>query len=546
MLTPPVNVAIALGGAPLKPHAAPSDPHARKEQPPLAQPTPATTPEMVIEPELPSNSPITSVNAVAATAGNRTILQELSLNIAAMLKVARRQDESLTSLFMRIIAVIEKMPQAERLQLEIRSGLKGSKITLADLAAALKKPDGPEAARLTAMAEAPSAVPGRTAAGAATSTYLQEGTADGHAEETLAMRAAARSSAAGQNVFTAETRARPADLYPTDGKVLQDQLKTMFETGAAKAIPIADEDVAQRSVSVVSDYADVDDVRHAEPNADGEVRAGTRPSANTGPETVTLSTSNLRLDAQALARIRTAAQAIADGLPEVVHSDKEEPAIEKVDTGDRRPTLLTLKGLVEVVTALPAKAVEILAALPAEAAAPASEPESKAAYPIASDAPALDEEGLPEPATTDEQAPERVAALDAAMEASSESQTDEATGPVRADGQTNTGKTAPPAEAEARTPPRLDLAQHGVPFAYAPVPPAREEMEIAEVEENARRENEEGAEEDGEDDREQRRPRDEYDEIHDPVPEEEPAIVINRDSSESDRAFALYQRMGGF
>lgn len=544
MLTSPVNVATALGGAPLKPHAAPSDSHARKEQPPLAQPMPAT-PDTVIEPELPSNSPMTSVNAVAATAGNRTILQELSLNIAAMLKVARRQDESLTSLFMRIIAAIEKMPQAERLQFEIRSGLKGMKITLADLAAALQKPDGPEAARLTAMAEAPSAVPGRTAAGAATSTYLQEGTADGHAEETLAMRAAARSSAAGQNVFTAESRVRPADLQPADGKVLQNQLKTMFETGATKGLPAATTEAAAHLAEVLVEARDAE-LQLAAAEA-SEAEAGHKPASDAASEKVALSTSNLRLDSQALARIRTAAQAIADGLPEAVRGDKEQPVAEKAEATDRRPTMLTLKGLVEVVTALPAKAVEMLATLPMETPAPAAETAHGEAEPIGSALPVADEEALPELVAEEEQVSEQTGMFDAAMEAPLEAQADDAAPlPVRPEAQANAGKAPPPAEAELRTPPRLDLAQNAVPFAYAPVPPAREEMEDTVIEEEARRESEDDAEEDGDDDREQRRPRDEYDEIHDPVAEEEPAIVINRDSSESDRAFALYQRMGGF
>lgn len=547
MLTSPVNVAIAPGGVPLKPHAAPSDPHARKEQPPLAQPT-AVAPEMVIEPELPSNSPITSVNAVAATAGNRTILQELSLNIAAALKVARRQDESLTSLFMRIIAAIEKMPQAERLQIEIRSGLKGLKITLADLAAALSKPDGPEAARLTAIAEAPSAVPGRTAAGAATSTYLQEGTADGHAEETLAMRAAARSSAAGQNVFTAESRARPADQHPADEKVLQNQLKTMFETGATKGLAAPNQEAVATLAEVIAEAGEIEQQLAASDAQ--EVDTGRRTSSNGASEKVALSTSNLRLDAQALARIRTAAQAIADGHPETGRGDKEPLAADKADkteAADRRPTMLTLKGLVEAVTALPAKAVEILTTLPADMAAPITEKADGKSGPIATDMPVPDHEALPELAATEEQVSEQVADFDAAMEVPREAQAEDAPAPpVRPDAQVNTGKTPPAAEAESHTPPRLDLSQHAIPFAYAPVPPAREELEHIAVEEETRGENEDAAGEDDDEDHEEHRPRDEYDAIHDSVPEEEPAIVINRDSSESDRAFALYQRMGGF
>src|SRR5262245_47408731 len=214
MLTSPVVTIAAANGAGLKANTAAPDTLPRRE-PQLLPNLPGQPVEMVIEPELPSNSPINHVNAVAATVGNRTVLQELTLNIGAFLRIARRPDENLTSLFLRIIATIEAMPQAERLAFEIRAGLKPLKITLSDLMMALRKPDGPEAARLTAMAEAPAAVPGKAAASAATTTYLEEGTSNGHTEETLAMRAAARNSAAGQSVFSAESKVR-AEAPPTD------------------------------------------------------------------------------------------------------------------------------------------------------------------------------------------------------------------------------------------------------------------------------------------------------------------------------------------
>ena len=554
MLTSPVNVAIALNGAPLKPQTALSDPHARKEQPPLAHPAPVPA-DTVIEPELPSNSPLTNVNAVAATAGNRTILQELSLNVALMLKIARRPDESLTALFLRIIIAIEKMPQAERLQFEVRSGLKGMKITLADLSAALRKPDGPEAARLTAMAEAPSAIPGRTAVSAATTTYLQEGTANGHAEETLAMRAAARSSAAGQNVFSAETRARPAETQTGGGQVLQNQLKTLFETGETPRSPTASAETSGKPAEAAPASGD----RTAQTETAGDdhmAKAGTasaveidtdhRSAPNAASEKVAISPSNLRLDPQSLAKIRSTAQAIADALPQPVRSDNDATLPERVEPGERRPSMLTLKGLVEVVASLPAKAAEILASIPAESPVPAAET-ARVAPETTGSGFVLVEEELPELATMEEQPSEQAASLDASQEAPIETRADDVTAvPVRADARAGAEKGLPAAEAETRTPPRLDLAQHAVPFAHAPLPPARDEMADSVIEEDARSDREGEEQDDDDADREQRRPRDEYDEIHDPVPEEGPVLVINRDSSESDRAFALYQRMGGF
>lgn len=556
MLTSPVNVTIATtNGAPFKPHAAPSDAGTRKE-PPLPTAHQAQPADTMIEPTLPSNSLVTHVDAVAATAGNRTILQELTLNIAAMLRLARRPDETMTALFIRIIATIEAMPQAERLQFEVRSGLKGQKITLADLAAALRKPNGPEAARLTAIAEAPSAVPGRTAVTAATTTYLQEGTADGHTEETLAMRAAARSSAAGQNVFTAGSKLRPADSQPADAKVLQAQLKSMFEPGesrravSAERSAVPDRPAAQAKVAVIEGAVARD--------AAARTGAGDAPAAERGsssqPATVsgkvTLSSANLKLDPPLVEKIRTVAQAIAGQASEAPKVETGTPTA-KTDLSDRRlQTMLTLKGLVEVVTALPAKAAEILTGVPVEApiplpedtvgnpsllmpAADGDEPETM----LSGDEARVAEEAVPDHAA------DVVATPDMATESADSQLAASATRPEAEGSAEDTARFADP---EGAVPMRPDLAQHGVPFAYAQLQPAREEMIETVSEEEARDETEEEGQDEDSEGEEKRRPHDEYDAIHDPLPEEDPGIIINRDSSEADRAFALYKRMGGF
>ena len=573
MLTSPVNVTIAANSIALKANTAASDHSPRREPPPLPV-VQAQQAEMGIEPELPSNSALTNINAVTATVGNRTVLQELTLNVATMLKIARRADENLTALFLRIIATIEAMPQAERLQLEIRAGLKPLKINLADLAMALRKPDGQEAARLTAMVEAPTAMPGRTAANAATTTYLEEGTDSGHTEETLAMRAAARHSAAGQGLFSAENKIRPADAQPTDAKVLQNHLKTMFEPGDAKhADQRADgQDGADSGANADGqDLAGAQDpVNPEEPpgskdrasvgdmNAKPTVRDVALPnlrqsipsaSANAG-ENVTFSSTNLNLDQSTVEKIRNVAQAIAN-LAETFRADLERPATEKGE--DRRmQTMLTLKGLAEVVTAIPAKAAELLAMVIAEAAAPlpelADEKDQSVGPPLQE---AFDEAQLPElAAASDEVITENAAAFAAAEEVLVDAPVESGTSVVE---HAETQAEAAVAEEHQAIPDaeglplaRTDLAQHAVPFAYAQVQPAREEMVQAVEEEDSREETDEDGENDGDADGEQRRPRDEYDAIHDPVAEEEAAIVINRDSSEADRAFALYQRMGGF
>lgn len=555
MLTSPVNVTIAASnGVALKANTAASD-HGTRREPPFVPPHPAQPAEGVIEPELPSNSPLTNVNAETATVANRTILQELTLNVGAMLKLVRRSDENLNALFLRIIAAIEKMPQSERLQFEIKAGLKPLKITLADLVMALRKPDGQEAARLTATAEAPTAMPGRTAANAATTTYLEEGTDSGHTEETLAMRAAARNSAAGQSVFSAESKLRPADAQPADAKVLQNQLKVMFEPGETETSGQPDanalEDTIAGDLPIAETDAGITDMnaKPAKPEvALPEVRQPTPLASGNAAANVTFSSANLKLDSLTVEKIRDVAQAIAH-LAETVRADQERPASEKVE--DRRlQTMLTLKGLAEVVTAMPAKAAELLAAIVAQAAMPLPESAEEMEQPAAETLQqALDEAQLPEFASTSDAAVAEEAVAFAAMgEMPIDVPTESTTAAAE---HVEIEHEAVMADEHQATPgfeglplARQDLAQHAVPFSYAQVQPAREEMVLAVEEEEARDETDEDGE--GDEDGERRRPRDEYDEIHDPLPEEDPAIVINRDSSEADRAFALYQRMGGF
>ena len=535
MLTSPVNVTIATAnGAALKPQAAPPDAGTRREPSHLpANPAPAA--DAAIEPGLPSNSLLTHVNAVAATAGNRTILQELSLNVAAMLKLARRPDEPLTALFIRIIAAVEAMPQAERLQFEVRSGLKGLKITLTDLAAALRKPDGSEAARLTAIAEAPAAVPGRAAVTAATTTYLQEGTADGHTEETLAMRAAARNSAAGQTVFTAEGKVRPADAQP-DAKVLQAQLKSMFEPGAARPAAVKEEAGARDMGLRAAAQEVAPEGRQAQPLPlpAGNAAKAAAPDPRPVPPSVE--------------KAGATAQSVDGRMPETARSGDERPADRKAEVADRRmQTMLTLKGLVEVVSAIPAKAAEILAGAPAEAAVPLPE-QADEGYTAATPLPVDPEkEAAPELIRTSEDGvSSHIADAAAADGVVAEAAPDEAMPPAnRPEVRTAAEDAGQPADAEWGPLAGPDLARHGVPFAYAQLQPAREETAEAVAEGEAKEEDkEEAGDQSG--DGEQRRPRDEYDAIHDPLPEEEPAIVITRDSTEADRAYALYQRMGGF
>lgn len=535
MLTSPMNVTIAsTNGASLKTQATSTDTGPGHSPVPAANANPAPA-LPVIEPELPSNSAMTTVTAGTATVANRTVLQDLALNIAGMLRIPRGSDENMTALFIRIIAAIERMSQGERLQFEVRSGLKALKITLTDLANALKNPDGAEAARLTATAEAPLATPGRTSASSATATYLQEGTANGHAEETLAMRAAARSNAAGLGLFSSETRSR-TDQPAADAKELQNQLKTLFEPGAAERKPETGKPPAATS---------------------GPEETPAQPPAPTErtDETV-IRAANLRIDPQTAVKLRE----IADRIAEIGHgfqeteaeaktADKAETkAVDKAETGDRRlQTMLTLKGLAEVITSLQGKAAELFAA------APEAAPDNAGVIPNPADIKKPVEGMVSGEMTTEVASPDmEQATAETPIESqpsaeSSVVEENEAAVPARQKPIASAEPDAHAVAADQASAPKPGATAQGVPFAHALLQPAREEF-LAEVEESEGRDRseDEDAEEQEDEDGEPRRPRDEYDEMRDPQPEETPAIAINRDSTEADRAFALYQRMGGF
>jgi hypothetical protein len=89
-----------------------------------------------------------------------------------------------------------------------------------------------------------------------------------------------------------------------------------------------------------------------------------------------------------------------------------------------------------------------------------------------------------------------------------------------------------------------------VPFAFAALQPPRQEFEAELLDERGRHEDEgENAEEQEQEDAEARRERlarKATDDLLRPEPEADPAVKITRDSSQADRAYALYQRMAGF
>lgn len=175
---------------------------------------------------------LANVNAEAATAGNRTVLQTLAFAVAAQLNLVRRQTETMEAFFLRIAAALDDMTPDERDAVEFKAGLKLLKIQLPELSAALKQPDSAFAARLSAMAEAPQATPQKTAAATATTTYLQEAPGVSRAAETLAMATQARTESNG--IFSSAPAPAQPEKQPADARGLQAQLKSLFEPGVAE------------------------------------------------------------------------------------------------------------------------------------------------------------------------------------------------------------------------------------------------------------------------------------------------------------------------
>ena len=139
----------------------------------------------------------------------------------------------------------------------------------------------------------------------------------------------------------------------------------MFEPGESKVDvqpdAAAPEEAAVADAQIADDRAGIGETE-AKPSRPEPAPASLRqpmplPASRTG-EAVSFSSANLKLDPLTVEKIRNVALAIAN-LAEAVRADQEHPAAEKAE--DRRvQTMLTLKGLAEVVTAIPAKAAELV------------------------------------------------------------------------------------------------------------------------------------------------------------------------------------------
>lgn len=528
---------------------------------------------------------LSNVNAVTATAATRTVLQLLAFAIAAQVNMSKRPDESLDAFFPRLAMKLTSMSDADRAAIEQRSGLKALNIRLTDLVAALRAPEGPDAVRLVAMAEAPRTPFARFAATAATNSYLQEGQGATRSAETFSIEATVRSNEGGLASANSNDNARG----------LQNQLKAWFEPGAAAAevsttnepaeIGEALEPALERAEEPLDPVARLDSAEPAsekiEENSAGADLASSVPDAVAeAVEMLVDIVADEALPPDAILAAETPmdqaalpepdmpailAAPAAEAEPQVQPAGDETTAAERPDmsgaarteklldshqankllVADRRvETLLTLKGFAEVVVKELQQPDHIV-----------SQPDPTdpwRRHAVGSDSPAaVVQEALAKIEKAVASATQAIHRHNPqpAQPADAEENAEAAIGrQAAAEQEKGAGQRA--AAAEAHLPLKTTVNPELVPFAYAPLQPARDDVKSKALEED-RHQDEDSDEADDDqaetgDERRERLARKATDDLLNGEPEEPQTIPISRDSSESDRAYAMYQRMGGF
>ena len=536
--------------------------------------------DRMIEPS--GNTALASVDAVKATAGNRTVLQLLAFALAAQVQMTQLNGESLDAFFQRLATALMNLKDPERFALELRSGLKSLNIHLNDLAKALLAPDGPMAARIAALAEAPKTPLARAAAAAATSTYLQEGLAAPRTVEAVSIEAAVR-FVEGQTKAPGVGGAAASDA--SGARTLQSHLQAMFEPSVAEpdmpheVLTSGDPEIA---ASVHDDRAAVDEMDA------GQIEAGVDElaiSVEVGGVVEEMETAMARDPASEASVAEMSSAAATGSLPEEMADASEtnpimpeapDPAVatqpsaggeeayvpaspkgvqeraadgkqlesrlpEKSQQFDKRlETMFVLKGLSEVVTVKPAEPSHIV-----------SQPDPSDPFRRR----AMGEtprEMVTEALVRIEKA---VATATAALKkfngAIQQAEADREDRAAKA--ATANDPAAPTRAAAAETQFALPKAASPeyIPFAYAPAQPVNDEFAAEQVDDEHRRGDQEGDERETEDretpeERRERLARKATDELLDAPPEEPDIMPLNRDSSEADRAYAMYQRLGGF
>ena len=249
-------------------------------------------------------------------------------------------------------------------------------------------------------------------------------------------------------------------------------------------------------------------------------------------------------------RIRTIAQELAPNKTAI----EDEKAAQRSGGDQRVQTLLALKGLTEIVMPVPARAEEGTATAPQgqllksdRASGEAIEKAALATAHPSDDGASTD--NLPSPA----QAARKDAADSRHILPASLPETEDANQATiaRRDAAPEGSAAAKAPEAQAGTTLKTIAGNlDSVPFAYATLQPAKDEFKAKAAQEQSREEEDENAgqnqEREDPEARRERLARKAIDDLLRPEPDAEPEVKITRDSSQADRAYALYQRMAGF
>ncbi|WP_137156934.1 hypothetical protein [Rhizobium sp. FKL33] len=524
-------------------------------------PAAALQPTIGLEPE----ALLANVKTETATALNQTVLQTLATAVAARMGVDRLPDELLEAFFIRLAAAIERKPLIEQGKIEARAGLKALQIPLSDLAPALRDPSGPVAARLTARVEAPMAAPQKTAAAGITDSYLQTGSTPARSAETVAMGERNKLSIDSGNLLFQSTAPKSGEIEADNAS--QTQFRTLFapdaagfERTASNEDMIRNDTVARRGAGPAANGLEGPLV--VGPEIPDDAADGVSPAARSAaPGTDGADGLDAPAKAEAASTAKPTAAAAQPGLQARLPSE-DQPAFARLPDSLAAGSAKQTVGPQKSDAVQSNERVRLPATPPLDPLAEFGEKAEDAdlqrkLFRMLTPAPSASEDGSA--LTTDLQQAlkgrnpanlkdiaslaDSTEAFDAASERSSRSRD-------------VIGSTLLPSSttSQADVAQRAAAAPHlGVPFGYVTTPPLTDAFEAETAEDSGRRSgdensNGEDAEEDPEtpDQRRERLAREAVDRLLQPEPEQAPALNVNRDSTEADRAFAYYQRLAGF
>jgi len=555
----------------------------------------------IASPILPSSlsgAALEQLKTLIVSSGNveQDVLAKLADLIAKTLKIERQPGEKQDAFYTRLAVTIEKLKPEQRLITEMRTGLKALSINLADFGRALLDPAGPQAARMIAQAEVATMKLDRAPQEAITNSYLDDGAGPHRSLETLQAKMAAQSSADGQNFFASEFS---TDEAPTlvDAKQLQSVLQQAYDDmadgstmgPAAVSLPqIADDLVAV----ALADLPEMPDL----PEIEAKIQAGVgafqteqltfpgKPELRLEPlKAISQTLGNL---AMILAQTEIAGATKPADAPLVANhvdnpvkteqGDRQSKAPSSALSGfasphetktaavtphphlderpavlERKPTMMLLRGLTEVVTQLADRAAESIKAFVEQLPEAKPFPEKLVNGSLPHAPAGLIVPDLADPEHT------RIRPNNASFETSGLQHSARPL-PGRETAEESSAPKQPESDQpsmplRSSEPENREMVRQAfkeplqVPYAYVPYPIEDEPEKPARQKSRSRHNDDDGDDQDpgNQQERGERAPQHPNDEVLDDMPEDE-LPALGRNATDADRAFRHYQRMSGF